>query len=82
MEYEVLGLQEAATTRLAELQRHREEGTWCPLDFNRQLGNRAEQFVMARACAANGMDDLAYGLYTFTVHQPTGGRPLREIVSR
>jgi len=37
--------------------------------FSVQMGETAELFVLARACAANGMEDLAYNVYTFTAPQ-------------
>ncbi len=84
--YEVVDLLLGVKTRLEEVAQQLEKVGLDLLDWNRQLGVRSELFVLARACAANELDGLAYQVYEYAVDLPdphTGEinpRPLLSII--
>jgi hypothetical protein len=85
--YQVLDLHNEVSAYLEALSQWREEDHDIFEKHNRrlveQLGERSEIFVLARACAANGLDELAYDLYAFASFLPayvTQQRLLQEIV--
>jgi hypothetical protein len=74
--YETLDLHSGVNARLTEVSQRREQVDPYLLDWGRQLGVRSQLFVLARACAANGLDDLAYQVYGYATDlgDPKQGR--------